>query len=59
MKNIYREFKDKICPYCTNKDTNLCEIHTMIDGGLKCPYYNKDITKFKRKVENNYETSLG
>lgn len=48
-----------ICPYCKNKNTNLCEIHTMIDGGLKCPYYNKDITKFKRKVEKNYETSLG
>lgn len=30
-----------ICPYCKNKNTNLCEIHVTIDGTIKCPYYER------------------
>ena len=40
--NIFDEYEKMICPYCKNKDTNLCEIRECIDGTIKCAYYQRD-----------------
>lgn len=42
METIYGTYTRQICSNCKNRNTNLCEVITDIDGTLKCAYYIKE-----------------
>lgn len=39
--NVFEVYRDNLCKNCKNKTSNLCEIRQLIDGTVKCTYYER------------------
>lgn len=40
--NVFEVYRDNLCKNCKNKTSNLCEIRQLIDGTVKCIYYERE-----------------
>ena len=40
--NVFEVYRDNLCKNCKNKTSNLCEIRQLIDGTVKCIYYERN-----------------
>ncbi len=40
--NIFEVYRDNLCKNCKNKTSDLCEIKRLIDGTVKCMYYERE-----------------
>lgn len=39
--NVFEVYRDNLCKNCKNRTSDLCEIRQLIDGTVKCIYYER------------------